>query len=125
MHLFNKLSHERELGPNCDRKACMDCLAGQTDQEMASSNINQLTNNVILTEDDIPGAKKPRESLEHCRIWRMCPAKQSMHALRSRFVLKLPLVLEMANFIQKKRQEHLTWLTTRDQGYGQPLSLLS
>ena len=32
--------------------------------------------NVILTEDDIPGVKIPRESFEHCRIWRMCPAKQ-------------------------------------------------
>ena len=73
------------LGTSYDRKACMDCLAGQTDQEMASSNTNQLTNNVILTEDDIPGAKIPRESLEYCRIWRMCPAKQSMHALRSQF----------------------------------------
>ena len=66
----------------------MDCLAGQTDREMremASSNTNQLKNNVIFTEDDIPGAKTPRESSEHCRIWRMCPAKQSMHALRSQF----------------------------------------
>ena len=54
-------------------------------QEMASSNKNQLKNNVILTEDNIPGAKILRESLEHCRVWRMCPAKQSMHALRSQF----------------------------------------
>ena len=37
----------------------MNCLAGQSDQEMASSNTNQLQNNVILTEDDIPGAKIP------------------------------------------------------------------
>ena len=76
---IRQLQNERELGPICDRKACMHCLAVQTDQKMASSNINQ------LTEDDIPGAKIPRESLEHCRIWRMCPAKQSMHALRSQF----------------------------------------
>ena len=75
---IRQLQNEREIGPNCDRKACRDCLAGQSDQEMASSTTNELKN-VILT-DDIPGAKIPRESLEHCRIWRMCPAKQSMHA---------------------------------------------
>ena len=48
----------------------MDCLGGQTDQEMASSNTNQLNNIVIsLTEDDIPGTKISRESLEHCKIY--------------------------------------------------------
>ena len=55
----------------------MDCLAGQTDQEMTSSNTIQLKNNVILAKDNASGDKIPQESLEHCKIWRMCPAKQS------------------------------------------------
>ena len=93
------LQNERELGWNYDRKACMDCLAGLTDQETASSNTNQLQNNIIVTEDDILGAKIPRESLEHFKIWRMCPAKQSMHALRSKFGPSSPLVLQLANII--------------------------
>jgi hypothetical protein len=50
------------------RKACMDCLAGQ-EKNMAALNIDPSTDErkekIILTENDIPGAKIPRESLEH------------------------------------------------------------
>jgi hypothetical protein len=47
----------------------------------------------MLVEEDVPGAALPHDSVEACSVvtfdiaviskWRPCPAKQSMHALRS------------------------------------------
>lgn len=86
------------------RKACMDRLAGQK-KNMAASNIDSLTDEskekIILTENDIPGAKIPRESLEHCSVpqlkrWLLCRGAKTTGkkaALIARYVIKvLPLL---------------------------------
>jgi hypothetical protein len=85
-----------DLGTSRDRKAFMDCLAGQ-EKNMAALNIDSSTDerkeNIILTED-ILERKFPGNR-------RMCPTKQSMHALRSRLVPKSPLVLQLVNWIRE------------------------
>ena len=54
---FSKSSGK--LGSNCDRKACMDCLDGQIFKMagVLNTDFKKLSENIVITEDDIPGAK--------------------------------------------------------------------